>query len=127
MKPLMLARAVVNVEDRVAKLERHVDHQHTTIGALTRLVETLAERQQGDEGMIVDIKTLISKINDETNAVAAEVADLKSKIPTDGEVLDTATATDLQNQLQSISDRLTGIGANPTQPIPSDPTVTVGG
>lgn len=66
----------------------------------------------------MDQKTLdlLKKIDDETTAVGAEVADLKGKI---GTGMSDADVTELQGRLGAISDRLTGIAADPANPVPA--------
>lgn len=77
---------------------------------------------------ITTVKQLVVDIDTETNAVAAKqdaeiakIADLQAKLDAGGSV-SSADLQGVQDGLQSISDRLKVIGADPAQPIPP-PTV----
>lgn len=74
---------------------------------------------------IDDVNTLLTKIDDETNAVAAEVTALKDQIANSGG-LSAADADGVVARLGAISDRLTGIGADPSNPVPEAPPAEPG-
>lgn len=72
---------------------------------------------------IDDVNALLTKIDDETNAVAAEVTALKDQIANSGGI-SAADADTVVAKLGAISDRLTGIGADPANPVPEAPLAT---
>ncbi len=69
---------------------------------------------------IDDVNALLTKIDDETNAVAAEVQQLKDQIQNSGGI-SAADADAVVAKLGAISDRLTGIAADPSNPVPAPP------
>ena len=71
---------------------------------------------------IDDVNVLLTKIDTETNEVAAEVAALRDQITNNGGI-SAADADAVVAKLGAISDRLTGIGADPENPVPAAPVV----
>ncbi len=80
-----------------------------TLTCLTRIGDALMALSQ-------DLKDLTKKIDDATTAVAARIDALTAKITnsmTDAEV------ADVKAGLQAESDRLTALGADPNNPVPT--------
>lgn len=76
---------------------------------------------------VTDIKTLITQMNDETNALSAKIdaelkaiADLQAQIAA-GSPASQQDLDDITSGLQAVSDRLKVLGSDPAAPIP--PTV----
>ncbi len=85
---------------------------------IERKLDLILERQVILMGKQDDLTAVLNQINDATNKVAAEVADLKLKT---GDVV-TQAQVDLAN---GIRDRLTAIAADPADPVPAPaPTPT---
>jgi hypothetical protein len=75
-----------------------------------------------DSDMNQEILDLLKKIDDETDAVAKEVADLKASI---GTGMSPADVQVVHDRLAAISDRLEGIAADPANPVPPAPAPVV--
>jgi ABC-type transporter Mla subunit MlaD len=78
------------------------------LDALTRLVQTFYKHTMSQ------LDDLITAIDNETNAVAAEVAALRAQLA----AAPTVTQATL-DKLSSISTRLQGIAADPANPVPA--------
>lgn len=65
---------------------------------------------------------LLKKIDDETNAVAAEIERLRAQVTTG---MSDADVTALQARLTAVSDKLTGLAADPANPVPETPALGV--
>lgn len=81
-------------------------------GALNKKVGSIMAR-------LGEVEKLISDINDATNQVADRITALTDKLSTNmtGEEVD-----QIKTDLQASVDRLKVLGANPSQPVPPEPT-----
>jgi hypothetical protein len=68
-----------------------------------------------------NLQDALNAIDAETNALAAVVQDLRNRINTGMSQADVDAVT---GTLGDIANRLTGIAANPAQPVPAGPTPT---
>jgi hypothetical protein len=103
----------------------HNGDDGTDLKELLTMVRALVAQEKRMAADITSVKGLVAAINDETNVVAqkvdaqtAKIAELQAKVEAGGGVT-AADLQELQDGLQPISDRLTALGANPTDPIPA--------
>jgi len=99
----------------------HSDPDHTVVGRLDQVFKILhVINGKADTLMALadDLKAGIQKLNDDTDKVAANIAQLASRIKntmTDQEVADIKAA------LTAESDRLGTLAQDPTNPVPPEP------
>lgn len=90
-------------------------------GSRSRVLHELAELRslitKGFQAMGMSLDDLVTAIDNETNAVAAEVAALRAQLA----AAPTVTQETL-DKLSSISTRLQGIAADPANPVPAPAT-----
>ncbi len=92
----------------------------TLLETMDRKLDQLLTQGRHVMTKIDDVNALLTKIDDETNAVAAEVTALKDQIANSGGI-SAADADSVVAKLGAISDRLTGIAADPSNPVPAAP------
>lgn len=82
---------------------------------------------QGARAMtkIDDVNTLLTKIDEETNKVAAEIQQLKDQVINSGGISG-ADADAVVAKLGSLQSRLQALGADPDNPVPDVPPVEPG-
>lgn len=88
-------------------------HHHDNGVALAGVLKKLEELQMA---VSQDIKDLSKKIDDATNVIADELKDLQAKIKNS---MTDAELADVKQALQGNIDKLTGLGANPDNPVPA--------
>jgi hypothetical protein len=88
---------------------------------LVKWRRTLNDQVQRMLTMDQKMLDLLDAIDKETDAIATEVTDLRSQISGNMTPADVAA---VDTRLQAISDRLTGIAADPAAPVPPAPAPT---
>lgn len=98
--------------EELRKMVRHLlQGQADTKTALKEVKEMLM-------GLAADLADLVTKVDAATNKIADELTALRGEIKnsmTDAEVLD------LKTRLGAAADRLTALGADPADPVPTGP------
>ncbi len=91
------------------RIEQKVDRNYHLIKAVLKEGEILM-------ALADDLKVSIAKLDAETTAIAGVIADLASRVHnsmTDAEV------ADVKGSLTALSDKLTTLGVDPTNPVPN--------
>lgn len=96
------------------------DHVTTRLERIEQLLLIVTHNERTLMAQFKNMDELVKAIDQETNRIATEVADLTAQQQrTD---LTAAEEDALQARLSAVKDRLSAIGKNPAQPIPPVPT-----
>ncbi len=92
----------------------------TLLEVMDRKLDQLLNIGRRIMAKIDDVNELLTKIDDETNQVAAEIQQLKDQIANSGGI-SAADADAVVAKLGALQTRLQGLAADPNNPVPAPP------